>query len=56
MIFLKTNKKTSISDLKTAVNSFLASDDIFRLLITFPNNLDPDQNIGPDLDPNCLAL
>ena len=30
-----------------------------RLLITFANNLDPDQarqNVGHDLDPNCLAL
>ena len=29
------------------------------LLITFANSLDPDhdrQNIGPDLDPNCLAI
>ena len=31
----------------------------YRLLITFANNLDPDkdrQNVGPDLDPNCLTL
>ena len=30
-----------------------------RLLITFANSLDPDQaqqNVGPDLDPNCLTL
>ena len=30
-----------------------------RLLITFAKNLDPDrarQNVGPDLDPNCLTL
>ena len=29
------------------------------LLITFANSLDPDQdwqNVGPDLDPNCLSL
>ena len=29
------------------------------LLITFANSLDPDQaqqNVGPDLDPNCLPL
>ena len=29
-----------------------------RLLITFANSLDPDQdqqNVGPDLDPNCLC-
>ena len=29
-----------------------------RLLITFANSLEPDQarqNVGPDLDPNCLT-
>ena len=29
-----------------------------RLLITFSNSLEPDQarqNVGPDLDPNCLT-
>ena len=29
------------------------------LLITFANSSDPDQarqNVGPDLDPNCLTL
>ena len=29
------------------------------LLIPFANSLDPDQdrqNVGPDLDPNCLTL
>ena len=29
-----------------------------RLLITFANSLDPDQDhqkVGPDLDPNCLC-
>ena len=41
------------------VNSFLASDDLFRLLMIFVNSLDPDQdrqNVGPDLDPNRLTL
>ena len=41
------------------LNSFPASDDFCHLLITFANNLDPDQarqNVGPDLDPNCLTL
>ena len=40
-------------------NSFLASSDFCRLLITFANSLDPDQdqqNVGLDLDPNCLTL
>ena len=30
-----------------------------RLLITFANSLDPDQdgqNVGPDLDTNCFTL
>ena len=38
-------------------NSFPASGDFCQLLITFANSLDPDpaqQNVGPDLDPNCL--
>ena len=36
-------------------NSFLTSGDFFRLLITFANSLDPDQdqqNVRPDLDQN----
>ena len=40
-------------------NSFPASGDFCRLLIIFANSLDPDQarqNVGPDLDPNCLTL
>ena len=38
---------------------FLVSGDFCRLLIIFPNSLDPDQdrqNVGPDLDPNCFTL
>ena len=34
------------------------SGDFCHLLITFANSLDPDQaqqNVGPDLDPNCLT-
>ena len=40
-------------------NSFPASGDFCCLLTTFANSLDPDQawqNVGPDLDPNCLTL
>ena len=40
-------------------NSFLASHDFFRLLITFANHLDPEQGQQIDslyLDPNCLTL
>ena len=36
--------------------SFLASSDFCHLLITFANSLDPDLNVGPDRDPNCLIL
>ena len=39
-------------------NSLPASGDFFHLLITFANFLDPDQagqNVGPDLNPNCLT-
>ena len=39
-------------------NSFLTCGDFFRLLITFANSLDPDQDrrfVGPDLDPNHLT-
>ena len=38
--------------------SFTVSCDFCRLLITFANSLEPDQtqqNVGPDLDPNCLT-
>ena len=38
-------------------NSFPASGDLCQLLITFASSLDPDQarqNVGHDLDPNCL--
>ena len=40
-------------------NSFSASGDFCRLLITFANSLGPgqaQQNVGPDLVPNCLTL
>ena len=40
-------------------NSFPASVNFCRLLITLANSLEPDrarQNVGPDLDPNCLTL
>ena len=41
------------------LNSFLASGDFCRLLITFAKSLNPDQDqqiVGADLDPNCLKL
>ena len=39
-------------------NSLHASVNFCHPLITFANSLDPDQarqNVGPDLDPNCLT-
>ena len=39
-------------------NSLPASGDFCHLLIAFANSLDPDQarqNVGPNLDPNCLT-
>ena len=39
-------------------NSLPASSLFRHQLITFANSLDPDQarqNVGPDLDPNCLT-
>ena len=41
------------------LNSFPTSGNFCHLLITFANSLDPDkarQNIGPDLDSNCLTF
>ena len=42
------------------VNSYqFARGDFCRLQVTFANSLAPDQdrqNVGPDLDPNCLTL
>ena len=42
----------------SVLNSLPASGNFCNLLITFANSLDPDQarqNVGPDLDPNCLT-
>ena len=39
--------------------TLLASGNFFCLLKTFANSLNPDQdqqNVGPDLDSNCLTL
>ena len=51
--FIKTGETISMR------NSFLASGDFFRLLMSFVNSLNPDQDrhlVGPDLDPNRLTL
>ena len=48
-----------VQTLHNTINSFPASGDFCRLLITFPKNFDPDhsrQNVGPDLHPNSLSL
>ena len=55
--FFRRNKKTG--NLVTPSLTFLASGHFCHLLIIFANSLDPDhdrQNVGPDLDPNCLTL
>ena len=52
-----TNKLNNLNDDK--INYFLASGDLCCLLITFANSFEPDQdrqNVGPDLDPNCLSF
>ena len=41
------------------IKSFPTSGNFCRLLIIFANSSDPDQarqNVGPDLDPNCLTV
>ena len=46
-----------VSSSCSVFNSLPASSDFCHLLITFANSLDSDQarqNVGPDLDPNCL--
>ena len=52
-------KIRKISSFFHLLNSFPGSSDFCSLLITFANSFDSDQvqqNIGPDLDPNCLTL
>ena len=42
---------------RTVINPKLVC--LCSLLIMFPSSLDPDQvrqNVGPDLDPNCLTF
>ena len=48
-----------ISKVTISFNFFLACGNFCHLLITFANSLTPDQdrqNVGHDLDPNCLTL
>ena len=47
-----------VSSSCSVFNSLPASGNFCNLLITFADSLDPDQaqqNVGPDLDPNCLT-
>ena len=51
--------KKFLVHMRKKFNSFPASGDFCCLLITFANILHQDQaqqNVGPDLDPNCLTL
>ena len=41
------------------INYIIQKRQVCHLLLTIANSLDPDQgqqNVGPDLDPNCLKL
>ena len=59
---LKTGLDLSARQFESTRNPVGVVTDFFllcRLLITFANSLDPDQarqNVGPDLDLNCLTL
>ena len=56
--FRKDISQKVVSRSFSAFNSLPASRDLFHLLITFANSLNPDQarqNARPDLDPNCLT-
>ena len=53
---IKQKKMCSLSDKKKF--NFDLTLSLLVVLITFANNLDPDQdrrNVGPDMDPNCLT-
>ena len=48
-----------VAHMLSVIYSFPTSDHFCLLLITFANSLYPDQarqNVGPDLDRNCLTL
>ena len=47
-------RKYFVSRSCSVFNSLPASGDLCHLLITFTNSLDPDQNVGPDLDPKLF--
>ena len=53
------NHSMELIKASTVTLTFLASINFCHLGITFANKLNPDQdqqNVGPDLDPNCLTL
>ena len=50
---------TKLSNFTRDTTYHVLTGNFCRLLITFPNGLDPDQdgqNVGLDLDPNCFIL
>ena len=55
----KCNKSFLVSDELETGSTFFPSGHFCHLLVTFENILDPDQNqqnVGPDLDRNCLEI
>ena len=57
LIFLMVNRTLKL--IISTHLTLLAGGDLYCLLITFANILDPDQDrqkVGPDLDPNHLTL
>ena len=59
---LNNNFSVNLSDYSVIgrlLNSYHARGDFCHLFIIFANSFAPDQggqNVGPDLDPNCLPL
>ena len=49
-------RKNSANDMPLPINPLPAINDFSCPLITYANSLHPDQNVGPDLDPNCLTF
>ena len=55
----KRGRRDSRGDERSSLFTLPASGHFCRLLILLANSLDQDQarqNVGPDLDPNCLTL
>ena len=61
LLFVNPEDRFSLvgAQMLSVINSFPSSGDFCLLLIMIAFSLDPDQagqNVGPDLDPNCLTL